>query len=1070
MAASPILLVADDLAVIASVKRVLAREGYECVLATNAADAIIAWGHSLPGLILLQPGVESDRGGVVLEELANHPDAQLLRVVLLGESVPGFPWPVEPLPLDPAGFAQTIADNYRSGDRVDGWQVLETTPPEKPAETAETPHEADEWRATRPASTETDEPASPTGETELPERLPAPEAALAHEDEHATPPEERPVYEEGSEERPDRSLLFDEGETPPPVTEHGALHAASSELAEEEATGEAAVAAQANAEAAAQAEADAAAQAEADAAAQAEAAAEADVQPPRETPPEERLFNDLPDLEAAMHADVEAQAMASVESTLAAQPMDDELQRLEDEVRAEAQRRRVAREEKARSVPLVTREAPEPAPLPESAAPFESSESDFSGLSDEASAAAPAEPTLPSRAAEMLARAEQLLLEGRAAAEARRREADAEAKRQRADVEAAERRAENTESLLRQEREARAIAEATAEQLKAALDAEAQRAAELEGALATTRAELEGVRAELAETIAQRDEKSAALDEARVEVDALSSQLESDATAAKAQADELAQVKQALAEAQARADSAEHGVTEAEARADTTLRRAEQAEQALADLRSHAEDDTRRAEAAEQSLAEAVEARDEAREQLAAATARATTLEADLGATTDKLDEASNERDALKAQLGVTQGDLERTTGELERALGEIAALTRAAEESRAELAAKDKSVEELTTRAEAAEDRAALAQEKADSLEKQAVAPLALPGNRTVGVPRTGTVDLEGLAHLVGQLALAQADGRLELGIPGGTRTLWFKRGAVIAAESTLEYESLVDRARRDGLIDARQEAELRMLKSATPREQLEAMKGRGVIRDIESVPLVQRYTEQTTLEAFTEPSTNYRLADDPPADAVLIATVPRATLPMLAESLRRAIPPDVLLERLGGGEAVPEPTDSELDLRALGFSERERKMLTWVDGEATVEDLSLASGLKPDVAFRALLVAKLLGVVTLTTPEKPARPADPDLDVRRLEAKYDEVQDADYFTILGLPRSAGADDVQRAFQRLGGEFDPLRFSGHPDPSLQQRAQVVYRLLEEAARALEDDRRRAEYARHLLD
>ena len=44
------------------------------------------------------------------------------------------------------------------------------------------------------------------------------------------------------------------------------------------------------------------------------------------------------------------------------------------------------------------------------------------------------------------------------------------------------------------------------------------------------------------------------------------------------------------------------------------------------------------------------------------------------------------------------------------------------------------------------------------------------------------------------------------------------------------------------------------------------------------------------------------------------------------------------------------------------------------------------------------------------------------------------------------------------------------LRFSGHPDAGLQQRAQVVFGLLEEAARALDDDRRRAEYARHLLD
>jgi hypothetical protein len=196
----------------------------------------------------------------------------------------------------------------------------------------------------------------------------------------------------------------------------------------------------------------------------------------------------------------------------------------------------------------------------------------------------------------------------------------------------------------------------------------------------------------------------------------------------------------------------------------------------------------------------------------------------------------------------------------------------------------------------------------------------------------------------------------------------------------------------------------------------------------------------------------------------------VPRSTLPLLAEALRRAVPTDALLERLGGADAVCLPTENDVDLRAMGFSDKERKMLSWVDGEATVEDLALASGLKSEASFRALLVAKLLGVIEVKPPEVPAPAPSPDLDVRRLEAKYDEVQDADYFTILGLTRGASSDDVQRAFRRLAEEFDPLKYTGHPDASLQQRAQVVSSLIEEAARALEDERRRAEYARHLLD
>jgi hypothetical protein len=191
---------------------------------------------------------------------------------------------------------------------------------------------------------------------------------------------------------------------------------------------------------------------------------------------------------------------------------------------------------------------------------------------------------------------------------------------------------------------------------------------------------------------------------------------------------------------------------------------------------------------------------------------------------------------------------------------------------------------------------------------------------------------------------------------------------------------------------------------------------------------------------------------------------------MPLLAEALRRAVPADALLESLGGAEAVCVATDHELDLRSLGFADKERKMLSWVDGEASVEDLALASGLKHEQSFRALLVAKLLGLIEVKPPENPSVAISGDLDVRRLDAKYDEVQDADYFTILGLTRSASSDEVQRAHRRLSEEFDPIKYTGHPDASLQQRAQVVSSLIEEAARALEDERRRAEYARHLLD
>ncbi len=1031
MAAPPILLVADDLSVIASVKRVLAREGYECVLATSAADAVIAFGHMLPGLIVLQPSVESERGGVLLEELQGHPDAQLLRVLLLGETIPGFAWPVVPLPLDPEYFAAALDENVRTNDQAGSWSVLETSSAPTPPPVEETPPqdtatEPEAWRATSPQDVDT-------------------EAAAQ------------------SEEMPEPQAIVPDPTPPEPVSASGMPDGL-----------------------------------------------------------EDKLFGDLA-------ADVEASAMQSVESSLP-QPIadDEELTRLEDEVRAEAQRRRASREARA----VTVKPTPE-APLPvELASTQPAGEDSFEELSETPAAPSSRAPEVLSRAEQMviesraqteaqkradeadlralrdetssvtrkLEQVEELVRterEGRATAEEHLFTVRDELERVKGEFvnerELTRVRHENELETLK------ADADAARETHEGHLESEARRRADAERVFEETKERLAALQLELEESSAQvaaaRAEASKRatleekLEEANAKVAALEAQvgelqlLAEDHTKKEALDAQVAELEATAAEQKIRGEALEellaardvkldeltHALEGARAHADEVELARLQLEESQAELKVTGEHLTQARQARDEAQAEML-ARESAREalqtQLTEAQGRVQGLEADVTSASELLEDTAKERDTLRARIAT----LEPFQPLAEKLGAELEAETRRLTGLEAELQDATRSLESTRTHAESLEATAVLASEKVKVLEAREVMPLVLPGKHAVGVARHGSVELEGLARVVSQLVLGNAEVRLELGTSGGTRSLWFKRGQIIAAESSLDHEGLIARARRDGLIDTRQDSELRMLKGATPREQLEALKTRGFIRDIESVPLVQRYTEQVALDAFTEEKTLYRVVEETPRPEVLLATVPRPTLPMLAESLRRAVAPDVMLEKLGGGEAVPFATDSELDLRALGFSERERKMLTWVDGEATIEDLSLASGLKPDLAFRALLVAQLLGIIEVRPGVKRTEPSSGQLDLQRLEAKFDEVQDADYFTILGLSRAAGTEDVRRAFQRLTQEFDPLRFSGHPDPAIQQRAQVVANLLEEAARALEDDRRRVEYARHLLD
>ncbi len=355
---------------------------------------------------------------------------------------------------------------------------------------------------------------------------------------------------------------------------------------------------------------------------------------------------------------------------------------------------------------------------------------------------------------------------------------------------------------------------------------------------------------------------------------------------------------------------------------------------------------------------------------------------------------------------------------------------------------------------------------------ERRAVAsliPFEVPGRAAIEVPSSGSVDLAGLVRVVLTLVRSGAEAKLELRCAEALRTLWFHRGAIVGATSSLAHETLLERARRDGLLDSEQERELRLLRGAASAELIRVLRARGYVRDTEAVPLVQRYTEQVALEALSEPQSIYLISREPVPESEAVAVAPRSALQLLTEALRRAIPPDAALESVGGLDAIPFVKDPS-ELRALGLSERERRLLESADGESTIEELLLESGLRQEVAARLLAAAWTLQLMEVTPPAAPRPLPSPELDTRRLDAKYREIQESDYFSILGLSRSAGTDEVHRAFSSLSSEFNPLRFVGHPDPSLVLRAREVTDVLAEAAHALQDDRLREDYARSLTD
>jgi hypothetical protein len=292
------------------------------------------------------------------------------------------------------------------------------------------------------------------------------------------------------------------------------------------------------------------------------------------------------------------------------------------------------------------------------------------------------------------------------------------------------------------------------------------------------------------------------------------------------------------------------------------------------------------------------------------------------------------------------------------------------------------------------------------------------------------------------------------------------------VGAISFVEGESVLDRALAAGLIPGQVASRFHHLQSAPAEELVRTLRSEGYLRDAEVIPLLQKHAEEIALAAFAAPDSSCRLkrGEKPPALTATAST--KSSLELMSEAMRTRFPPELMLERIGGLGAIPVRLEQQLSESLPGLSEGDRQLFASIDGMASVQTLLQAAGVDQSRALSLLFMVKSLKLLDFVTTEAPPEPSPsrPELEVERLNSKLEQAQEADYFSILGISRSAGAEEVRRTFELLSAQFDPLRFAGHPDPAIVDKATELQGLLREAFQALRDDTLRESYARNLRD
>jgi hypothetical protein len=339
--------------------------------------------------------------------------------------------------------------------------------------------------------------------------------------------------------------------------------------------------------------------------------------------------------------------------------------------------------------------------------------------------------------------------------------------------------------------------------------------------------------------------------------------------------------------------------------------------------------------------------------------------------------------------------------------------------------------------------------------------------------------------------------------------RELYLENGGLIGAFSTVPSDGLVDyllplwsrpQAQRARAVTAE-------IPPSQPREQLAALIASGLLKRASATAHLASYVHTLCCRALSPSPGRYRVLPRALTNNQRIEP-PLPLRRLLVEGLRKGASLEFLQLRLGPPitclrpTAVIGATEGGAALVDTGLSGAEEVALACFNGHYTLADISRRSRLAEHAVYvlgYALLCLGAAAVPRLTpraiprprplvpvapppldrpserpvTVEKSAAPrpsaGDAEASMRRVQQKFRQVEEGDYFTLLELPTTAGTDEVLRAHQALRAEFLPAGLPYRCRSSMDRELRQIARALDEARLILSNEAARRLYSERLV-
>ncbi len=331
---------------------------------------------------------------------------------------------------------------------------------------------------------------------------------------------------------------------------------------------------------------------------------------------------------------------------------------------------------------------------------------------------------------------------------------------------------------------------------------------------------------------------------------------------------------------------------------------------------------------------------------------------------------------------------------------------------------------------------------------------------------------EMEGGKPLARAVA-ARFSGSLAFNASGGVRRIVLQDGDMVTAGSEIADESLVSFLASRGDIDRDAAGKLAGRLPPSGRHAGAALIAQGYLAQDDLWPVLRAHAEWLIGRAIVAGPGTVEPEDEPPgrlrAEPGVFGGATGAEI--FVEMMRRVVPAGFALAQLGGPSAVFENGARQNLLGESALPDAEQAIARTASGRTVGELCADTDGDLATVLW-ALVELGVLGVLAPARPSRSEReratpdPLDDEAIRQRVRARLALVREGDYFSLLGVHRTATSYEVKRAYLELRRTFEPSRLLTAATIDLAEDVALVAEVLDEAYEILRDENRRERYRR----